>query len=125
MNKFFHVEWGTLFRLKTLIKHTHTHTVLLYCLPKFPQSSSDKRRKATVILSPGRRTQTVDRVKTLVAFHVLSVTGRPVADDSILKMKRPEYLIFHATQGPDTLLVYSSNTITARMCVHMCAGWHT
>jgi hypothetical protein len=64
MNKLFNVEWGTVFRLKTLSHKTHTQTTVLCCLPTFPQSSSDKRRKATVILSPGRRTQTVDRVKT-------------------------------------------------------------
>ena len=71
MNKFFRVEWGTVFRLKTLTHNTHTHrqtTVLLGCLPTLPHSSSDKRRKARAILLPGRRTQTVDRVKTLVAF---------------------------------------------------------
>ena len=81
--------------------HTHTHTqttVLLCCLPTLPQSSSDKRRKATVILPPGRRTQTVDRVKTLVAFHVLSVTGRPVVVDCVLGVRDLEYFIFHVAE---------------------------
>jgi hypothetical protein len=84
MNKLFHVEWGTVFRLKTLSHKIHTHRqLLLCCLPTFPQSSRDKRLKATVFLSLGRRTQTVDRVKILVAFLVLSVTRRPVAVNSV------------------------------------------
>ena len=44
-------------------------------------SSSDTRRKATVTLSAGDFMQTVDREKALIARHVFSVAGRPVAGD--------------------------------------------
>jgi len=50
-------------------------------------SSSDGTGKATVILSNGDFTQTVDRVKALIACHVFFVAGKPVAGDSVAYMK--------------------------------------
>jgi hypothetical protein len=51
------------------------------------RSSSDKRGKATVILSTGDFTQAVDRVKALIPCHVFSVARRPVAGDSVVRVK--------------------------------------
>jgi hypothetical protein len=48
-------------------------------------SSSDKTGKETVILSTGDFTQTVDLVKVLIACF--SVAGRPVAGDSVDRVK--------------------------------------
>lgn len=50
-------------------------------------SSSDGIGKATVILSNGDFTQTVDRVKALIACHVFFVAGKPVAGGSVTCVK--------------------------------------
>jgi hypothetical protein len=47
----------------------------------------DKTAKATVILSTGDFTQTVDRVKAVIACHVFSVAGRPVAGDFVARVE--------------------------------------
>ena len=57
------------------------------CLPSVSLSSSDKRGKATVILPTGNFTHIVDRMKALIACHVFSVTGRPVAGDCVARVK--------------------------------------
>jgi hypothetical protein len=80
MNKLFHVEWGTLFRLKTLMKHTDNCFVVLsaenFSVFERQEAKGDSN-------SVSGTSHAVDRVKTLVAFHVHSVTGRPVAVDSV------------------------------------------
>ena len=78
------VAMETVARLKA---HIHT-TAWFCCLPSFSLSSNDNRGKATVILSTGDFTRTVDLVKDLTACHVFSVAGRPVAGDPVTGVKR-------------------------------------
>jgi hypothetical protein len=50
-------------------------------------SSSNKTGKATPILSMGDYADNVDRVEALTACHVFPVAGRPVAGDSVDRVK--------------------------------------
>ena len=45
------------------------------------------RGKATIILSKGDFTQTVDSVKAFTVCHVFSFAERPVASDSVARVK--------------------------------------
>jgi hypothetical protein len=65
-----------------------SHTAAWFCcLALVSLSSSDKWGKATVILSTQDFTRTDGRVKTVVDFHVFSVAGRPVAGDSVARVR--------------------------------------
>jgi hypothetical protein len=72
-----------------IVAHLKAHkTTARFCrIPSVSPSSSDKRGKATAILSKGDFTQTVDSVKALIACHVFSAFGRTVAGDSVARMK--------------------------------------
>ena len=46
------------------------------------------RQKRRQLLCRGETTQTVDRVKPLIAYYVFCVAGRPVAGDSVAHVNR-------------------------------------
>jgi hypothetical protein len=71
-----------------------TYNAWFCCHPLLSLSWSDKRGKATIIQSTGDFTQTVARVKALTAYHVFSVAGRPVAGDSLDRVKGPNTVDF-------------------------------
>jgi hypothetical protein len=86
MNKLFHVEWGTVFRLKTLSHNTHTDNCVVVLSADIPPVLERHEAKGDSNSVTGT-SNAVDRMKTLVIFHVLSVTGRPVAVDCLLGVR--------------------------------------
>jgi len=76
------------FAIETVAPSEISHAAAyFFCFPSISLSSSNTRVQAIVIPSTGDFRQAVDLVKALIACHVFSVAGRPVAGDSLARVK--------------------------------------